>query len=423
MSLFRPASKTKSRLRLALIGPSGSGKTFSALTLASELATHMRAQGGSGRVAVVDTERGSASKYADRFSFEVVELAQCDPRNYIEVIEAAEAERFDVLVIDSLSHAWSGKGGSLELVDKAAKQSKSNNTFMAWRNVTPLHNALVDAIIGSGCHVIATMRSKVDYVMEADPNTGKLTPKKVGMAPIQREGMDYEFDVVGDMDLDHNLLITKTRCERLDGEVINRPGKSFARTLIDWLSDGAPAASAGPATGSASPPAMPLGGLPREIGDRIRDLVALTGTTDHQLRGALARRGVSEIDNLSEDDARTLIAGLENNLRAIQAAQGGEQAQEADTNEQEETAPAETAADRIGNELVDQLVSQSNGRASVEADPPIPFLSEADSITDSESPASPTPSTDDFTIGATERAEPREPAKPKRKPKADPQPA
>lgn len=309
MSLFKKASRSQSRLRLALVGPSGSGKTFSGLSIATELTTQLGGtigNGTPGRIAVIDTEHGSASKYAGvpygetRFQFDVLELAQFDPRSYIEAIQAAESEGYSVLIIDSLSHAWSGKGGALELVDKAAKRSKSNNTFMAWRDVTPLHNALVDAMIGSGCHIIATMRSKVDYVMESDPTTGKITPRKVGLAPIQREGMDYEFDLVGDLDLDHNLAVTKTRCAGLDGEVFHKPGRRLGTALASWLSDGAPVIHQvhGPL-------------LPSDLVDSIHRLVAETNMSDHQLRSALARRGVSEIGNLAVDDALGIIRNLE----------------------------------------------------------------------------------------------------------------
>ena len=130
---FKKASKSQSRLRLGLVGVSGSGKTFSALAIGSALAAHY-----DGRVALIDTEHGSASKYADRFSFDVLELVDFNPKNYIDAIKAA-SDYYDVLIIDSLSHAWSGSGGVLEMVDNAAKRSQSNNSFTAWRDVTPLH--------------------------------------------------------------------------------------------------------------------------------------------------------------------------------------------------------------------------------------------------------------------------------------------
>lgn len=229
MSGFRKATKAQAKLRMAITGPSGSGKTFTALSVASAL----------GHIAVIDTERGSASKYADLFDFDVLELTEYHPRNYIDAIQAARDGGYDVLIIDSLSHAWTGQGGVLELVDRAAKRSQTQNSFAAWRDVTPLHNQLVDTILGTSLHIIATMRSKTEYVLEKD-DRGRTSPRKVGLAPVQRDGMEYEFDVVAEMDMENNLLISKSRCIPLTNVVINRPDVRLGETLKEWLSDGVP---------------------------------------------------------------------------------------------------------------------------------------------------------------------------------------
>lgn len=225
---FKAASKQAAKLRMALAGPAGSGKTYSALAVASQLGT---------RIAVVDTERGSASKYADLFKFDVLELESFHPDRYVEAIQAADAAGYDVLVVDSLSHAWMGKDGALEQVDRAAKRSQSSNSFAAWREVTPSHNAMVDAILASNLHIIVTMRSKTEYVLETN-DRGKQTPRKVGMAPVQRDGLEYEFDVYGDLDQDNTLIIGKTRCSALAGAVIKKPGEQLAKVLTTWLTDG-----------------------------------------------------------------------------------------------------------------------------------------------------------------------------------------
>jgi hypothetical protein len=238
---FSTASKKQSRLRLALVGPSGSGKTYTALTLATNLGH---------KVAVIDTERGSASKYADLFKFDVLELDTFSPDTYVEAIHAAERAGYDVLVIDSLSHAWMGKDGALEQVDRVAKRNQSGNNFMAWRDVTPMHNALVDAMLQSNCHIIGTMRAKTEYVIEENEK-GKKVPRKIGMAPVQRDGLEYEFDVVADMDIDNNLIVTKTRCPALAGQAIRKPGKPLADTLKAWLTDGVAVNS--PVTHSSTP--------------------------------------------------------------------------------------------------------------------------------------------------------------------------
>lgn len=230
---FTKAEKKQSRLRLALVGPAGSGKTFTALTVA---------QAFGDRVAVIDTERGSASKYAgDVAEFDVLELDTFAPRQYVDALRAAAREGYPVVVVDSWSHAWSGAGGALEMVDKAAAKSRSGNSFAAWREVTPEHNAMVDAILRYPGHVIVTMRAKTEWVLEED-DRGRKVPRKIGLAPVQRDGVEYEFDVVGDMDHEHRLVISKSRCSALSNEVISRPGKALGETLRDWLTDGAPAA-------------------------------------------------------------------------------------------------------------------------------------------------------------------------------------
>ncbi|RYZ46868.1 MAG: ATP-binding protein [Myxococcaceae bacterium] len=226
---FTKATKKNSRLRLALLGPPGSGKTFTALRIARGLV------GPTGRIALGDTERGSASKYADRFNFDAQDMETFGPRDYVALIQEAERGGYDALIIDSLSHAWMGKGGALEMVDNVAKASKSKNSFDAWRTVTPEHNNMVDAILRARLHIIVTMRVKTEYVVE-DVN-GKKTPRKVGMAPVQRDGLEYEFDVVGDMD-GADLAVTKTRCSALAKAVVVEPGEKLGETLRAWLTDG-----------------------------------------------------------------------------------------------------------------------------------------------------------------------------------------
>lgn len=224
---FEPASKKRAKLRLALSGLAGGGKTWTSLAIAQHLVEN-------GRVAVIDTERGSASLYANRFRFDVLELAKHGPQDYIEAIDLAAASGYDVIVIDSLSHAWID---ALERVDQAAERGAANN-FTAWRKVSPAHNKLVDAILSCPTHVIATMRSKVEYAMQ-DGDKGKKEIKKLGLAPVQRSGVDYEFTIVGDLDLDHRMLISKSRADVIPpGEVIERPGEVFAKRLRAWLDDG-----------------------------------------------------------------------------------------------------------------------------------------------------------------------------------------
>lgn len=230
---FQKATKKESLLRMAITGPSGGGKTYTALTIGAALIP-------SAKVALIDTERGSASKYADQFSFDVLELDDFRPAVYVRAIEAAQANGYNVLIIDSLSHAWFAQGGVLSIVDDEAARSKTGNTFMAWRKGTEVQNQLVDAILASKMHVIATMRSKTEYVIETD-SRGKQVPRKIGLAPVQRDGVEYEFDVVAEMDITNTMLVQKSRCPALTNAVIERPGADVAATLRAWLSDGDPA--------------------------------------------------------------------------------------------------------------------------------------------------------------------------------------
>lgn len=232
---FQKATKKKHRLRLALEGPSGGGKTMTALAIASGLGK---------RVAVIDTERGSASLYSGKFAFDVCELPTFTPASYREAIKAAEDAGYDVIVIDSLTHAWAGIGGALEMVDNAKSRAGGGdgNAFTSgWRNVTPEWNRLVETILTSTAHIIVTMRTHMEYVLETQVGKDgkeKKVPKKIGMAPVIRKGMEYEFDVLADMDSEHNMVVSKTRLDVIDGQVIHKPGAELAKTLLDWLNSG-----------------------------------------------------------------------------------------------------------------------------------------------------------------------------------------
>lgn len=233
MVTFKRATKEQAKLRLAVIGLAGSGKTYSALAIATSLVP-------GGRVALIDTERGSASLYADRFAFDTLDLERHSPEDYVEAIAVAEQAGYDVIVVDSLSHAWAGRDGALEQVDKIAKREGRTNNFTAWRDVTPQHNRLVDAMLSCKMHLVATLRSKMEYVLEPDEK-GKMVPRKVGLAPIQREGLDYEFTLVGDMNLSHSFIVSKSRCLGVvaPGDIVEKPGEKFAAKLRDWLTSGA----------------------------------------------------------------------------------------------------------------------------------------------------------------------------------------
>ncbi|NKT41772.1 AAA family ATPase [Rhodococcus hoagii] len=224
---FTPATKKASKARIALCGPSGSGKTYTGLALATALAD---------RVAVIDTERGSASKYVglNGWQFDTVAPDKFSPLSLVETLGVAAGAGYPAVLIDSLSHYWEGTDGMLEQVDK---RSGSNKFTSGWKVVRPEERKMIDAILTYPGHVIVTMRAKTEYVIEENER-GKKEPKKVGMKPIQRDGIEYEFDVIGDLDHDNRMSISKTRISSLAGEVIERPGVELARTIADWLADG-----------------------------------------------------------------------------------------------------------------------------------------------------------------------------------------
>ncbi len=228
--MFRKAERQQAKLRLALCGPSGSGKTYSALLIAQGLVP-------GGKIALIDTERGSGELYAHLTDYDVAVLdPPFTPNRYIELIHLSEKAKYDLLIIDSLSHAWTGEGGILDLHDKATSANRSGNSFAAWREVTPKHNALVDALLGSSLHLIVTMRTKTAYDMVDD--NGKKKPIKIGLAPVQREGLEYEFTTVFDLAVEsHVATASKDRTRLFDGEHF-APSVKTGELLREWLMTG-----------------------------------------------------------------------------------------------------------------------------------------------------------------------------------------
>lgn len=225
---FKPATREASYARIALSGPSGAGKTYTALALATALAD---------KVAVIDTERGSASKYVglNGWQFDTVQPDGFSPLSLVELLGLAAGGEYGCVVVDSLSHYWMGVDGMLEQADRRAK---GGNSFSGWKEVRPEERRMIDALVAYPGHVIVTMRSKTEFVIEEN-DRGKKVPRKVGLKPEQRDGIEYEFDVVGDLDHDNTLTVVKSRIHTLAKAVIPMPGEEFAHQIRDWLSDGA----------------------------------------------------------------------------------------------------------------------------------------------------------------------------------------
>lgn len=227
---FEPAQRKQMRARIAVSGISGAGKTYTALELATGLA------GESGQIAVIDSQGGQSCLYADLYDFRVLQIDTHSPELYAEIIQSAGEQGFSVIIVDTISQAWNGSGGALELVDKAAKQF-SGNSYSGWSKVTPLQNKLMEAIQNSPAHVIATLRAKQEYALEKDTN-GKAVPVKVGMGVVQRDGFEYSLDIEISMDENHFGTVTKTRYHDIEQMVIEKPDRDLAHYILERLNVG-----------------------------------------------------------------------------------------------------------------------------------------------------------------------------------------
>lgn len=257
---FAPATKEATKARVCLTGPSGSGKTYTGLMLAFGLGE---------KVAVIDSEHRTASKYVGRngWQFDTICPTRFEPLSLVRYLGQASGHGYDVVMIDSLSHYWMGTDGMLELVDQ---RTKNGNKFTSgWKEMGPEEKKMFEAILAYPGHIITTLRVKVEYVLTTN-NSGKQQPTRVGLKPEQRSGFEYEFDLVGDMDLEHNLTVGKSRIEDIDaGDVWKKPGIELAQAIDKFLSVGE------------------KGPTPAELRDR-----ALAATTPDELKalGAEAKR-------------------------------------------------------------------------------------------------------------------------------------
>lgn len=321
---FKKATRKQAKARIGLDGPAGSGKSFTALRLAFAFP--------GAKVACIEAgENGGLALYQGqapdgvKFDFDLLEMkSNFSPSEYTAAIQEAGAAGYDVLVIDSLSHAWAGEGGALEIKDRVG-----GNDFAAWRQVTPMHNRMIDAILQSPCHVIATLRSKTEYVLEANEK-GRMVPVKVGMAPIQRAGMEYEFTIYGSIDRAHVLTVSKSRCPAVQDAIVSKPGASFMVPVIRWLETGEVVEIP---ESTSTPEFEPVGGYPPEGSERapgkpplsafatdsqarrIGELIGLLGIPAEGVKKALASRGVDAVEKLTTAQAGDMIISLEKKLQ------------------------------------------------------------------------------------------------------------
>jgi KaiC/GvpD/RAD55 family RecA-like ATPase len=217
--VFHPATKRDARLRLGIAGPAGSGKTYSLLNIATALG---------GPIAVVDTEAQSAEKYADLFQFDVLPLTSFNPELVPRIIKAAAEQGYKVLIFDVLSHFWMGADGTRQQVDRVKMRMKDNE-WRAWGVVDPIYDAMIQAIVAAPIHILIGLRVKTEWIVVDNK------PRRIGLKPEMRDGIEYIVDVFGDMDLEHNLIITKSRCPAIADQVYHKPGRDVAAILKGWL--------------------------------------------------------------------------------------------------------------------------------------------------------------------------------------------
>jgi hypothetical protein len=222
---LRTAQRRQAKIKLAFQGPSGSGKTMSALLLASGITDWSK-------IAVIDTENHSADLYAHLGGYNVLQLSKpFTPERYIKAIEVCEQAKMEVIIMDSITHEWDGAGGILSI-----HSAMAGNTFTNWNKVTPRHNAFVQKILESSCHIISTIRTKSDYTL-TDKN-GKMVPEKVGLKGIQRDGIDFEFTIVFDLDIKHVAKASKDRTGLFMDQSEEVITPAHGKKILEWCNSG-----------------------------------------------------------------------------------------------------------------------------------------------------------------------------------------
>ncbi|MEV8474890.1 ATP-binding protein [Streptomyces sp. NPDC051173] len=231
---FRPATRERVKARISIQGVAGSGKTWTALSVAHGLSRGER-------FAVIDTERESASLYlgVNGIVFDSLSMHRYDPRDLVKALASAAHAGYGTVVVDSLSHFWKGTDGTLDQVEKA-KSKYGGNSFAGWKDGTPMQNDMIDALLSYPGHIVVTMRSHTEWVLQEN-SRGKKEPVAVGMRAEQRKGVEYEFGVVAEMDIDNRMRFLKSRCPALHKQVLEQPdgARDIAKPLLDWLDDGA----------------------------------------------------------------------------------------------------------------------------------------------------------------------------------------
>jgi len=230
----KKAKREKIYVKLALMAPSGGGKTYGSLRLASGMADEIKKETGKdAKILLANTEQKRGYYYANEFDYDIVDIEPPhNPEKYVELIDFAVSEGYDILIIDSSSHEWEGKGGCLEL------QQQAGGTYQAWIKITPRHNRFIDAIADSPIHIIATMRGKDQYEVNKD-DRGKTSVQKLGVGAKQRDGFEYEFTCTFLIDQKTNCAeVQKDNTHIFEGEGATLLTENHGRKIIQWANSG-----------------------------------------------------------------------------------------------------------------------------------------------------------------------------------------
>lgn len=291
---FVKAERKQTKLRLCLQGISGSGKTYSSLLLATGLG---------GKIAVIDTERGSSSLYSDQFEFDVLNLSPpFTPDKYMKAVKDAEKLGYNILIIDSLSHAWAGEGGILDIHSAKVAGSAKGNSYMAWKDVTPQQNKLIETILQSRMHALVTMRSKAHYDIVKDEKGGN-KPIKIGLAPIQRDGLEFEFDCVFELSQNNYANADKDRTGLFKGKDFIITGETGIE-ILKWLNSGKPNEL-----------------LKLTTNDQLKnfnELIEICGISKETQEKWLNLYNVTKFENVTEEGMTKLINAMNKKVQELQ---------------------------------------------------------------------------------------------------------
>ena len=298
MTFFARAVLEDSSLCMAIIGGPGTGKTYTALSLAAHLGE---------RVCLIDGEYGRAALYANEFEFDMAVLPGFHPKTYIQYINAAESEGYDVIIVDGISPEWDGIGGCLQLVDDTLRRGADKSR--AWAQITPLHDRFIKSLLRCRAHLIVTMHAKERYIVEKDAD-GRQRVSKVGVGIVQQARLLYSFPIIASMDSVHNMQITKTCCHELRGAVIHEPGEDLARILLDWMGRVEPTSPVRPRSYSEAEVRAAMGAAVRAGRWTMPQITALmhslSADSIEVLEDAQRRRVVQDLTTMTGEDWRSL---------------------------------------------------------------------------------------------------------------------